>query len=162
MIDNNIFTTTLYFGKKDKDLSIWVQSIPKGLFSYHIRCVIKAFLTKDENFIFPTFNVENIKPKNIYKPLSIPSDPDNKIVYDFVITLNSTDENILGYKIKEIIRYYMQRKIYDLDIPISVNKKETYIKEENEKDIKKINVDPLENEDNELTLLLKQTQNQNG
>jgi len=95
------------FGIKDKDLWQWAKLIPTGRFSLIIKDMIRAYYTNDSSYRFPKYNSDeqlDIK-KPFRKSISI-----GKNDYDVFKHIEHIEENMVSYKIKEIIRYYLSNK----------------------------------------------------
>lgn len=104
LLDGDTVITSISFGQKDRELCKWVQSIPKGLFSYIIRDAINAYITNFSGYVFPQFPPKEQGLKtSVTKSLSIGIN--NIEVYKFIVSIKKFNR---ANEIKKIILQYWQ------------------------------------------------------
>ncbi len=116
----NYYILNIYFGKKDFDLHDWVNSVPKGLFSYYVREAIRAYLKNDKSYILPIFEYRMIKKNVSQKPLCVDKEGDDLDIFEFITSIEG--DKMRSFTIKNIIRMYLNT---------AVAKQEPFRKKEN-------------------------------
>lgn len=92
------------FGNKDKDIWKWAESVPKRKFSSIIKDIIRAYHDHDDSYMLPLFNEDVEVTKPFRKSFSL-----GLLDHDVYKIILQYDEQLISYKIKEIIRHYYFR-----------------------------------------------------
>lgn len=88
------------FGNKDKDIWKWAVSVPKRRFSSIIKDIIRVYNDHDDSYMLPLFNEDVEVTKPFRKSFSL-----GLLDHDVYKIILQYDEQLISYKIKEIIRH---------------------------------------------------------
>lgn len=99
----DLIVTKIHFGKKDGELTKWVQSIPKGRFSIIVKDALRAFIQNDESYKLPTYPPIAEPKEVVLKSLSI-----GKGDYDIYIHLYSIQRYMRANHIKAVLNHFLK------------------------------------------------------
>lgn len=138
----DLIVTKIHFGKKDGNLTLWVQSIPRGRFSITIKDALRAYLNGDTSFKLPVYPPVKNPKDTVLKSLSI-----GKGDYDIYTYLFSIEKYMRANHIKAILNHFLngtpkpvvlskpQMQPLPTNVPLSEKDNQQVIKESQIKDI---------------------------
>lgn len=111
----DLIVTKLHFGKKDGNLTLWVQSVPRGKFSMILKDALRAYIQKNTDYKLPVFPPVPNPKETVSKSLSI-----GKGDYDIYVHLYSIEKYMRSNYIKAVLNHFLNGT--PVSIPLSNEK----------------------------------------